>query len=320
MSRLIKARRNADATSHGRGDPWFSSLELRKRFIDASKAILLCVAGCYVCLQTLSLAAAFEVPHPQRESTSPNISRPTLTAAVLAQPANLPIVSSSAPMVTPTDQDTQAAGQSTSPPVSHPAITVTPGALTSAVNPDLLAAYQAYKEGRVDAAHALYQRVLHDDKRNIDALLGMAAIAWRQKREPVALAWYEAVIAEDPQNPVAQAAMIALQGGLAIASSESRIKSLLRQQPRAAYLHALLGNLYAVRGQWAEAQQAYSAAHQLDSGNARHAFNLAVSLDHLGKLSMALDYYRRAQALLPEYHGGEIDVAQLNARVIQLQQ
>ena len=319
MSRLIKTHRNADAPSHGRGDPSFSSLKLRKRFIDASKAILLCVAGC-ACLQTLPPAVAFEAPHPQRESITPNISRPTLPAAVLAQPADLPVISSSAPVVTPTVQDTQAAGQSTLPLAGHSTITVTPGVLTTAVNPNLLAAYQAYKEGKMDAAHGLYQRVLHDDKRNIDALLGMAAIAWRQKREPVALAWYGAVIVEDPQNPVAQTAMIALQGGLAIANSESRIKSLLRQQPRAAYLYALLGNLYAVRHQWAEAQQAYFAAHQLDSGNARHAFNLAVSLDHLGKLPMALDYYRRAQALLPEYRGGEIDVARLNARVIQLQQ
>jgi uncharacterized protein HemY len=123
----------------------------------------------------------------------------------------------------------------------------------------------------------------------------------------------------EPRNTVAQAAMISLLSEADPVTSESRIKNLLAQKPQAAYLHAALGNLYAGQNQWPAAQQAYFDAYHFDTGNAEYAFNLAVSLDHLGKTSLALQYYKEAQALLTNTAANNIDRAQLESRIAQLQ-
>jgi tetratricopeptide (TPR) repeat protein len=221
--------------------------------------------------------------------------------------------------------DTEVAAPATVPPAgsvtsaAHPAITVRPSTSAPKVSPHVLAAYRAYRSGDA-AALALYQRALRANSRDVNALLGMAALSWQQKHMAEAVGWYTAVLAEDPQNPVAQAGLITIQGELQMQGSESRIKQLLAQQPHAACLHALLGHVYAGRRQWAEARQAYFDAYRLDSTNAGHAFNLAISLDHLNRSQLALDYYRKAQALLPQYRGGHIDLARLHARIHALQQ
>jgi uncharacterized protein HemY len=72
---------------------------------------------------------------------------------------------------------------------------------------------------------------------------------------------------------------------------------MLKQQPEAAHLHFALGNFYARQAKWLEAQSAYFNALQGDSRNADYAFNLAVSLDHIGKQGQAVHFYKSALEL-----------------------
>jgi tetratricopeptide (TPR) repeat protein len=187
------------------------------------------------------------------------------------------------------------------------------------VSPELMAGYRAFNAGDDVEAQELYRKVLRTDLRNVDALLGMAAIAQRQGRLQDAMGWYGKVLEVEPRNPVAQAAMVnAVSQGDPI-TSESRIKSLLVQQPNAANLHAALGSLYTERGQWPAAQQSYFEAHRLDPGNPEYAFNLAVSLDQLGKPALALEYYKKTLELIQRNTTTTIDRQQLESRIIQLQ-
>lgn len=199
----------------------------------------------------------------------------------------------------------------------------------NAVNPGLLAAYQAFSSGDDTTAQRNYRQVLRGDVRNVDALLGMAAIAARQGRNNDAMGWYGKVLEVEPRNSVAQAAMVNVLAQADPVSSESRIKSLIAQQPEAAHLHASLGNLYAEQSQWPSAQQAYFQAHHYAPNNAEYAFNLAVSLEQLGKPALALPYYQRALDLINSRDpastgavasGANVDRAQLESRIRQLQQ
>jgi uncharacterized protein HemY len=81
-------------------------------------------------------------------------------------------------------------------------------------------------------------------------------------------------------------------------------------------LHVALGNLYAEHNQWALAQQAYFDAYSLNA-SAENAFNLAVSLDQMGKPKLALPYYQHALALLA--NNSNIDKAALEARIAAIQ-
>jgi Tfp pilus assembly protein PilF len=196
------------------------------------------------------------------------------------------------------------------------------------VDPILLAAYEAYSRGDDAAAQKQYRQVLQGDTRNVDALLGMAAIALRQSRHADANGWYQKVLEVEPRNSTALSALANLQinnesAGAAAADdagTESRIKSMLAQQPEAANLHAALGNLYAAQNQWPQAQAAYFNASRYAPTSADYAFNLAVSLDQLGKSALALAQYQRALGLLNNSSASNLNKAELEARIQALQQ
>jgi len=202
------------------------------------------------------------------------------------------------------------------------------------VDPTLLAAYQAYSRGDDAAAQKQYRQVLQGDVRNVDALLGMAAIAVRQSRYADANGWYQKVLEIEPRNSTALSAIAnsqitaesAVSATADNADTESRIKSMLAQQPEAANLHAALGNLYAAQNQWPLAQAAYFNASRYAPNSADYAFNLAVSLDQLGKAGLALVQYQRALGLLNNagdalnsVGASNLDKAQLEARIQALQ-
>lgn len=187
------------------------------------------------------------------------------------------------------------------------------------VDPTLQAAYEAFSHGDDVSAQQKYRLVLQKDVRNIDALLGMAAIAQRQERNMDAIGWYRKVIEIEPRNSIAQSAMANLEAATDGVGAESKIKSMLARQPDAANLHAALGNLYAAQNQWAAAQAAYFNASQYAPVSADYAFNLAISLEHLGKPKLALVQYQRALELLNMTGAASPDRAQLEARIRALQ-
>jgi len=187
------------------------------------------------------------------------------------------------------------------------------------VDPTLLSAYQAFMRGDDAVAQQQYRQVLQRDVRNVDALLGMAAIAQRQNRETDAGGWYQKVLEIEPRNSIAQSAIVNLQGNTDKVGTESRIKSMLVQQPESANLHAALGNLYAEQNQWPSAQEAYFNANRFSANNADYAFNLAISLDQMGKSNLALKQYQRTLELLNNSGASSPDRAQLEARIQALQ-
>lgn len=198
------------------------------------------------------------------------------------------------------------AASSAPPPVSpHPAaqsIRIDHASQSDTVDPTLLAAWQAYRNDDLRTAWQHYGDVLRKDAKNRDALLGMAAIAQQQSQDAVAARYYNQVLTLDPRDPVANAGMLALLGASDAAATESRLKLLLAQQPQptgsqSSALYFALGNLYAEQSRWGDAQQAYFNAYKLEQDNAQFAFNLAVSLDHMGQGKLAAQHYQRALQL-----------------------
>ena len=100
-------------------------------------------------------------------------------------------------------------------------------------------------------------------------------------------------------------------------STEVEIKTLLSKFPESAALHFALGNRLASDRRWVEAQQAYFEAYRLDATRADYVYNLAVSLDQLGKQILARDYYSKALAM-PVDAGGQFDKAVVARRLREL--
>lgn len=212
--------------------------------------------------------------------------------------------------------------RSAGPASTNQGSAVTPPTVAS-ITPDLTRAYEALLAGDSAQARTLYLQVLDADPRNIDALLGLGAIASKEARVEEAVGYYQRVLELEPRNVYAQAGLIAIMGGADPAASETRLRQLIAREP-SAFLYFTLGNLYADQGQWPGAQQAYFQAYQSQPDNPDYAFNLAIGLEHLGQTRQALDYYRKALDLSFRKGRANFDqnlviqrVGQLSSRVEQ---
>jgi len=158
--------------------------------------------------------------------------------------------------------------------------------------------YESLQAGRFDDARAAYAQALRQDPRDVDAMIGLAAVAQKEGRFDDAADHYERALQIDPRNGTAVAGLSALQGGADTAQTESRLKSLINSQNSDANatsaLNFALGNLYAGQRRWSEAQQAYFRAHSADAGNPDVLYNLAVSLEHLNQKPLARQFYGQA--------------------------
>ncbi|MCA1248443.1 lipopolysaccharide assembly protein LapB [Massilia sp. MS-15] len=187
----------------------------------------------------------------------------------------------------------------------------------SSAGTNLQAAYRAWQQGDNANARQLYQKVLGSDQNNRDALLGLAALALAEGKEAQALALNRQLLALDPLDGDAHAALSGLRQDEA-GSAESRLKRVLAHDPQSAPALFALGNVYAGQMRWAEAQDAYFRAFHNNARNPDYAMNLAISLDRLGQSRAALDFYQRALALAASGRAS-FTHEQASARITELQ-
>ncbi len=99
--------------------------------------------------------------------------------------------------------------------------------------------------------------------------------------------------------------------------SESRLRAQLAQRPDSAAAWSALGAMHASQARWGDAQQAWFEAYRLDPDDPDHAYNLAVSLDHLGKLELARQFYEKALAAVGQ-RPANFAAARVRARLAEL--
>lgn len=199
---------------------------------------------------------------------------------------------------------------------ARPSVRVTPSG--PRVDPGVERGWEALQAGDLARARDEYTRALRANPLDRDALLGLAAIDMRSQDFESAEARYLKVLEIDPRDPYANAALVSMRGSGDAVQSESRLKTLIAQQPDSAVLNFTLGNQYAAQRRWPEAQQAFFSALAADPENSDYAYNLAVSLDQMRQPKLALEYYQRALALAGNRPVG-FNTAQVQARVRDLQ-
>lgn len=178
-------------------------------------------------------------------------------------------------------------------------------------------AWEAFNRGEFELARQIWRKALASDPRNRHALHGMAALAMQAKRPDEAAEYYLRAFEADPKDALALAGLASLRAPVDATQAESRLKTLLAEQPESPYLHFALGNLYARAARWAEAQQAFFRAHVADPANPDYLFNLAVSLDQLRQPRLAAEHYRRALAAAQQ-RPAAFDPAQAERRLNDL--
>ena len=176
---------------------------------------------------------------------------------------------------------------------STPAQTVT-------LNPALSAGYAALSSGDYSQAKRHYAEAIATDPTNIDAHLGFATAAARTSEVAIAEHSYLKVLEIDPRNVTAATALLMIASNNKnlpeAVNLEGEINRLISMDPGVAASHFALGNMFAAQRRWSEAQPSFFEALRLAPQNPDYAYNLAVSLDQLGKSKPAQEFYRRALA------------------------
>jgi len=162
---------------------------------------------------------------------------------------------------------------------------------TDPVGEKLEAAWLAYESARYDEAATLYKSVLSFEENNRDALLGLGAIAVIEKDVAVAKNIYLKLLEMDPRDPIAIAALASLHDRQFTLADKDYLLSALKKSPNVHHLNFALGNIYAQQNNWKSAQRYYFNAWQHNNESADYVFNLAVSMDQLGKQRQALKFY-----------------------------
>ena len=258
--------------------------------------------------------ASTAIPGLPAAPSAPQQNPATISRPPAPPPAERPLLSPAPRLAAPSVNAPPAAA----PAAPRPGLEVNVSRALPQVHPKVEAGYAAYQAGDLAKARSEYEQALADDPGNRDALLGLAALDTRAGRYESAEATYLRLLQVDPRDGNAQAGLLSLRSArLDPLASESRVKSMLAQDPGAHVLNFTLGNQLAQQGRWAEAQQEYFKAFAGDPENADFAYNLAVSLDHLRKTQLARDYYLRAAALA-EKRGATFEPAAARARAGQL--
>lgn len=231
----------------------------------------------------------------------------TMSPPPAAEPAPPP-VRSVAPRVTTANEPVRTAAPArTQPPRSapvRPARTVAasaapPAAVAGANRPASLmdSAYAAYQAGNSVEAARLYREVLKADATQRDAWLGLAVIAHGNNQLEPAMDAYRRVLRLEPQNATALAGVSSLSRAAGEPQQESRLRELLARSPQEADLNHALALVLSGEQRWSEAQPLFFKAHALAPKEPQFAYNLAVSLDHMRKSSLAAQYYETALGL-----------------------
>jgi tetratricopeptide (TPR) repeat protein len=154
-------------------------------------------------------------------------------------------------------------------------------------------AYAAYQRGDNNAALAKYNRVLADDPQNRNALLARAAINVQNDKSADAIEDYQTLLIANPKDSLAMSSLISV-ASISPSKSESQLKGMIRDEPSSPHLNFALANVYGAQNRWQEAQNLYFKALENNPNDPNYAYNLAVSLEHISKPKVAITYYQRA--------------------------
>lgn len=157
-----------------------------------------------------------------------------------------------------------------------------------------------------------------NEARDVDAIVGSAAIAAAAGRRAEARDRFEQALKVDPRHSDAAAGLLALVARDNPQRAEQMLLQAIAQSPAPA-LYFALGNVYAGQSDWRRARGAYERALALMPINADYAYNLAVAHDHLAQYGAALQNYRAALASrLDAVHPG-FDVERVQQRIAHLE-
>lgn len=169
-------------------------------------------------------------------------------------------------------------------------------------NYDLNRAYNALTAGDSEGAIALYKNILENDRKNKQALFGLATTYHRVGQLEKARPIYSELLSLDPKNRDALNNFLALAAEEAPQNALEELRLLAERNPDFSPIPAQMAVVYQKMGQTDQAIDQMVRAVSLSPENLTYRYNLAVLLDKAGRGVEAAGLYRQ---LLEAHMRGE---------------
>jgi tetratricopeptide (TPR) repeat protein len=167
---------------------------------------------------------------------------------------------------------------------------ITKRQVSNVVDSDVMRGYTALQQNQFTQAREAYSQALSRQPTQRDALLGIAYAHFALGDNSQATSTLRRLLELYPRDSDALSALFLIAGGDP-QEQESRLKQFLERSERPAGLHYALGVLYFEQSRFAEAERAFERAFAMEPEQPDYAFNLAVSLDRLGRIKEAARQY-----------------------------
>lgn len=164
----------------------------------------------------------------------------------------------------------------------------------TSLEPDIAAALQHHRAGRLETAERIYREILAQDSGHADALHLLALIAYQSRRVQEALSLMDRAIRLNPEAAVYHSNLGSMLQGLGrTAEAVQRFGEALRLKPDYVEPHLYLGNLALQQGRWEDAIHSYRRAIELNP-------DYAQAHNNLGNVRLKQDRLEEAQACFLE--------------------
>ena len=170
-------------------------------------------------------------------------------------------------------------------------------------------ALRYHREGNLDDAKCLYQRVLGMEPQNADALHLLGLIVYQEEQYEIAVRLITQAIQIDSTKPsfcTNLGNVLQKQGKLE--ESIRAYRKAIRIQPDYADAYYNLGNVFQEQGKLEESIQAYQKAIQIQPDYADTYYNLGNVLQKQGKLEESIQAYQKAIQIQPNHEDAYNDL------------
>jgi len=187
-----------------------------------------------------------------------------------------------------------------------------PGQVVLAADEALGFALQLHRDGSLDAAEALYRKVIAAAPENLNALHYLAVLCHQQNRNAEAAESIRHIIDLDPQNADAHNNLGNVLEGLGkFSEAESCYRKAIDLKPGHDPAWNNLGVILMAQRKVAAALDAYRRAAELAPESADYRYNMGNALRKSGKIEEAVDAYRKAVEFNPDHTGARQGLARV---------
>ncbi|PIR31708.1 MAG: hypothetical protein COV36_07460 [Alphaproteobacteria bacterium CG11_big_fil_rev_8_21_14_0_20_44_7] len=169
--------------------------------------------------------------------------------------------------------------------------------VTAAEIDQLQDSLKALSMGQYESAVAMYKAVLAKDKKNKDALLGLATAYHKSGQRTQARAAYENLLRYYPKYEAGLNNLLALAAEEAPLEALAELDELQRRSPNLAVIYAQKAYIYADLSDYEKAIENFARALEVEPDNADYQYNLAIILDQNGHREDAARIYQNLIAL-----------------------